>query len=210
MASVGSSCSVKQAFYQPEMKKKKQLFLDITRVPFLLFCPLCSLQCSTPPTPGCWIYKGITIQNSDIYGPEASRDSSHACCCGTCTKLFACVRKEEGYVETTFLISSFFCLALSKATDTPEDRNNPVLLYNKMELGDLNANFSLEVDLQVKKNKYTCTYTLLLTEFAVSLSAFFLSLIFIPLRCLFLTCPEAVQLELLHRQNNEHSQHQRS
>lgn len=39
----------------------------------------------------------------------------------------------------------------SKATDTPEDRNNPVLLYNKMELGDLNANFSLEVELQVKK-----------------------------------------------------------
>lgn len=42
------------------------------------------------------------------------------------------------------------CLALSKATDTPEDRNNPVLLYNKMELGDLNANFTLEVESQVK------------------------------------------------------------
>lgn len=56
-------------------------------------------------------------------------------------------------LRSTFLISSFFCLALSKATDTPEDRNNPVLLYNKMELGDLNANFSLEVESQVKKNK---------------------------------------------------------
>uniref|UniRef100_A0A674C042 Neprilysin n=1 Tax=Salmo trutta TaxID=8032 RepID=A0A674C042_SALTR len=38
---------------------------------------------------------------------------------------------------------------IANATDTPEDRNNPVLLYNKMELGVLNANFSLEVDTQV-------------------------------------------------------------
>uniref|UniRef100_A0A4W6BZ76 Neprilysin n=1 Tax=Lates calcarifer TaxID=8187 RepID=A0A4W6BZ76_LATCA len=28
---------------------------------------------------------------------------------------------------------------IANATDTPEDRNNPVLLYNKMELGDLNV-----------------------------------------------------------------------
>uniref|UniRef100_A0A665TTQ8 Neprilysin n=1 Tax=Echeneis naucrates TaxID=173247 RepID=A0A665TTQ8_ECHNA len=35
---------------------------------------------------------------------------------------------------------------IANATDTPEDRNNPVLLYNKMELGDLNANFTLEVE----------------------------------------------------------------
>lgn len=35
---------------------------------------------------------------------------------------------------------------IANATDTPEDRNNPVLLYNKMELGDLNANFSLEIE----------------------------------------------------------------
>uniref|UniRef100_A0A3Q3LZ48 Neprilysin n=1 Tax=Mastacembelus armatus TaxID=205130 RepID=A0A3Q3LZ48_9TELE len=41
------------------------------------------------------------------------------------------------------------CRVLSKATDTPEERNNPVWLYNKMELGDLNANFSLEVESQV-------------------------------------------------------------
>ncbi|XP_068173675.1 neprilysin-like isoform X3 [Antennarius striatus] len=38
---------------------------------------------------------------------------------------------------------------IANATDTPEDRNNPVLLYNKMELGDLNANFTLEVDSKV-------------------------------------------------------------
>uniref|UniRef100_A0A3B4VQN0 Neprilysin n=1 Tax=Seriola dumerili TaxID=41447 RepID=A0A3B4VQN0_SERDU len=38
---------------------------------------------------------------------------------------------------------------IANATDTPEDRNNPVLLYNKMELGDLNANFTLEVESQV-------------------------------------------------------------
>lgn len=35
---------------------------------------------------------------------------------------------------------------IANATDTPEDRNNPVLLYNKMELGDMNANFTLEVE----------------------------------------------------------------
>uniref|UniRef100_A0A4W5R5Z8 Neprilysin n=1 Tax=Hucho hucho TaxID=62062 RepID=A0A4W5R5Z8_9TELE len=33
---------------------------------------------------------------------------------------------------------------IANATDTPEDRNNPVLIYNKMELSVLNANFSLE------------------------------------------------------------------
>uniref|UniRef100_A0A3Q1ILH9 Neprilysin n=1 Tax=Anabas testudineus TaxID=64144 RepID=A0A3Q1ILH9_ANATE len=38
---------------------------------------------------------------------------------------------------------------IANATDTPEDRNNPVLLYNKMELGDLNANFTLEVESKV-------------------------------------------------------------
>ncbi|CAF97373.1 unnamed protein product, partial [Tetraodon nigroviridis] len=33
--------------------------------------------------------------------------------------------------------------------DTQEDRSNPGFLYNKMELGDLNANFTIEVDSQV-------------------------------------------------------------
>uniref|UniRef100_A0A8C1VE93 Neprilysin n=1 Tax=Cyprinus carpio TaxID=7962 RepID=A0A8C1VE93_CYPCA len=35
------------------------------------------------------------------------------------------------------------------ATDTPEDRNNPVLLYNKMPLETLNNNFTLEFDSRV-------------------------------------------------------------
>uniref|UniRef100_A0A8C5HXN3 Neprilysin n=1 Tax=Gouania willdenowi TaxID=441366 RepID=A0A8C5HXN3_GOUWI len=38
---------------------------------------------------------------------------------------------------------------IANATDTPEDRNSPVLLYNKMELGDLNTNFTLEVESKV-------------------------------------------------------------
>uniref|UniRef100_A0A3Q2DSW8 Neprilysin n=1 Tax=Cyprinodon variegatus TaxID=28743 RepID=A0A3Q2DSW8_CYPVA len=38
---------------------------------------------------------------------------------------------------------------IANATDTPEDRNNPVLLYNKMELGELNSNFTLEIESQV-------------------------------------------------------------
>ncbi|KAM6961466.1 neprilysin-like [Aplochiton taeniatus] len=43
---------------------------------------------------------------------------------------------------------------IANATDTPEDRNNPVLLYNKMELALLNANFTLEVDSQGFDWKY--------------------------------------------------------
>uniref|UniRef100_A0AAR2JV36 Neprilysin n=1 Tax=Pygocentrus nattereri TaxID=42514 RepID=A0AAR2JV36_PYGNA len=35
---------------------------------------------------------------------------------------------------------------LANATDTPEDRNNPVLLYNKMPLETLNTNFTLEFE----------------------------------------------------------------
>uniref|UniRef100_A0A8C1H1Y2 Neprilysin n=1 Tax=Cyprinus carpio carpio TaxID=630221 RepID=A0A8C1H1Y2_CYPCA len=35
---------------------------------------------------------------------------------------------------------------IANATDTPEDRNNPVLLYNKMPLEILNNNFTLEFD----------------------------------------------------------------
>ncbi|CAL8334733.1 unnamed protein product, partial [Boreogadus saida] len=38
---------------------------------------------------------------------------------------------------------------LANATDTLEERNNPVLLYNKMKLSDLNTNFTLEVESQV-------------------------------------------------------------
>uniref|UniRef100_A0AAY4CNT4 Neprilysin n=1 Tax=Denticeps clupeoides TaxID=299321 RepID=A0AAY4CNT4_9TELE len=33
---------------------------------------------------------------------------------------------------------------IANATDTSEDRNNPVLLYNKMDLGDMNLNFTLD------------------------------------------------------------------
>uniref|UniRef100_A0A8C5BIF0 Neprilysin n=1 Tax=Gadus morhua TaxID=8049 RepID=A0A8C5BIF0_GADMO len=38
---------------------------------------------------------------------------------------------------------------IANATDTLEERNNPVLLYNKMKLSDLNTNFTLEVESQV-------------------------------------------------------------
>uniref|UniRef100_A0A8C2CW84 Neprilysin n=1 Tax=Cyprinus carpio TaxID=7962 RepID=A0A8C2CW84_CYPCA len=38
---------------------------------------------------------------------------------------------------------------IANATDTPEDRNNPVLLYNKMPLETLNNNFTLEFDSRV-------------------------------------------------------------
>lgn len=105
----------------------------------------------------------------------------------------------------TLLIPSFFVLRSLKATDTPEDRNNPVLLYNKMELGDLNANFSLEIESKVLAVQRTRTLSV-----RTPAQPSFLLLICIRLRCLSVTCPEAVQLELLHRQDNEYSQHQRS
>lgn len=59
------------------------------------------------------------------------------------------------------------CLVLSKATDTPEDRNNPVLLYNKLALGDLNANFTLEIESKVKKKLFVSSllFTFLLFSY---------------------------------------------
>uniref|UniRef100_A0A8K9V2N0 Neprilysin n=1 Tax=Oncorhynchus mykiss TaxID=8022 RepID=A0A8K9V2N0_ONCMY len=47
---------------------------------------------------------------------------------------------------------------IANATDTPEDRNNPVLLYNKMELGVLNANFSLEVMMNPSSQVFDWSY----------------------------------------------------
>ncbi|XP_056094725.1 neprilysin-like [Rhinichthys klamathensis goyatoka] len=38
---------------------------------------------------------------------------------------------------------------IANATDTPEDRNNPVLLYNKVPLETLNNNFTLDFDSRV-------------------------------------------------------------
>lgn len=64
----------------------------------------------------------------------------------------------------TLLIPGFFVLRSLKATDTPEDRNNPVLLYNKMELGDLNANFSLEIESKVLAVKRTSACRFLLSR----------------------------------------------
>lgn len=43
----------------------------------------------------------------------------------------------------------FMLSVLSQATDTPEDRNNPVLLYNKVPLETLNNNFTLDFDSKV-------------------------------------------------------------
>lgn len=69
---------------------------------------------------------------------------------GPALQSYACVRKQEGLFCDSILDFLPLCLTHSKATDTPEDRKNPVLLYNKMELGDLNANFTLEVESRVK------------------------------------------------------------
>lgn len=88
-------------------------------------------------------------------------------------------------------------LLFSQATDTPEDRNNPVLLYNKMELGDLNANFTLEVESGVKQTNKT------LWEIAALF--FFLKSCF---NTFLIFSPKEVWLELLYSSDNEHSEHQ--
>lgn len=53
----------------------------------------------------------------------------------------------------------FLLLSYSQATDTQEDRNHPGFLYNKMDLGDLNANFTIEVDSQVKYSDFAAFFS---------------------------------------------------
>lgn len=82
----------------------------------------------------------------------------------------------------------------SQATDTPEDRNNPVLLYNKVPLETLNNNFTLDFDTRVKKiykkkrkkkcylpfipyNKYLCSFPIICIIWSLMNSIIFLILI---------------------------------
>lgn len=53
-----------------------------------------------------------------------------------------------------------------------------MLLYNKMELGDLNANFTLEVDSKVKRDSS-------LSEVAICLNPLVLTLFFFLFVCAF-------------------------
>uniref|UniRef100_A0AAR2KSE7 Neprilysin n=1 Tax=Pygocentrus nattereri TaxID=42514 RepID=A0AAR2KSE7_PYGNA len=84
-------------------------------------------------------------------------------CCGVCSQacttyenfmvdLAVLVRRDKGLEvnESSIRQEVTRVMALEKelanATDTPEDRNNPVLLYNKMPLETLNTNFTLEFE----------------------------------------------------------------
>lgn len=150
VAPVCSSCCVKQAVNQPDPYTTTQASTGF-HSPRLSFCAglLCSLPCFTSPPLGCWLLQGSHRSSSDIYRPEASWDSKYVCCCWTCVRM---CQETGGLCCDSILDFQPLYFALSKATDTPEDRNNPVLLYNKMELGDLNANFTLELESQVKIN----------------------------------------------------------
>ncbi|XP_003968387.2 neprilysin isoform X1 [Takifugu rubripes] len=70
------------------------------------------------------------------------------------TELAKLIRNDRGLAVNETQISEEvirileFESDLANATDTQEDRNHPGFLYNKMELGDLNANFTIEVDSQ--------------------------------------------------------------
>lgn len=108
---------------------------------------------------------------SDIYRAKASWDAKYVWCCWTCTATVRMCQETGGLWQHSWFYP--LCLALSKATDTPEDRNNPVLLYNKMELGDLNANFTLEIESQVKKKFFV--YHSLLFSFHIDTSCSSLS-----------------------------------
>lgn len=99
---------------------------------------------------------------------------------GPAPQLYTC-QETGGLCCDSILDFLPLCLTHSKATDTPEDRNNPVLLYNKMELGDLNANFTLEVESRVKIDSSCCQNLL-----------FFVSPSFLLSNTVFLFCLEGV------------------
>lgn len=88
------------------------------------------------------------------------------------------------------------CTPHCQATDTQEDRSNPGFLYNKMELADLNANFTIEVDSQVF-NK--CSSIRISTFFSLAPASFTL---------FFLNPSIDFQLDLFHGENNGYSQYQ--
>lgn len=60
--------------------------------------------------------------------------------------------------ELTFNLSLSFT---PKANDSPSVSNDRELRYNRMELGDLNANFTLEVESRVNRLPGTGTVSLL-------------------------------------------------
>lgn len=105
---------------------------------------------------------------------------------GPAPQIVCACQETGGLCCDSILDFQLLCLVLFKATDTPEDRNNPVLLYNKMELGDLNANFTLEVESQVR-----------IHSSAVRICCFFFSIlplshIFFSSLSVLLTCLEAI------------------
>lgn len=154
VAPVRSSCCVKQAVNQPDPHKttllRHQQVSKSTAV--TLFC---SLPCFTSPSLDCWLLQGGPgVRALTFTGPKPPETQICFLLLDR-SLLTAIVRmcQETGwlYCDSVLYVQPL-CLVLSKATDTPEDRNNPVLLYNKMELGDLNANFTLELESKVKIN----------------------------------------------------------
>lgn len=158
MAAVWSSCYVKQAVNQPDPCTTN--FLRYEQVYTVHVChsvlDVCSAHChaSLPLLSAAGFYKARQTVRALTFTDLKPPGTPNVCCCWTCTSLVH-VRKQAGLCCDRILDFLPLWLTHSQATDTPEDRNNPVLLYNKMELGDLNANFTLEVESQVKIDSFS-------------------------------------------------------
>ncbi|KAK2847818.1 hypothetical protein Q7C36_009500 [Tachysurus vachellii] len=104
---------------------------------------------------GGWLKKNIIPETSSRYSTfDILRDELEACTTyeNFMVDLAVLVRKDrrlevnETKIREEVAIVMQMEKEISDATDTPEDRNNPVLLYNKMPLETLNTNFTLEFE----------------------------------------------------------------
>lgn len=155
VAPVRSRCRVKQAVNQPDPYTAtffRHQQVSTVHVCHSVLVPLRShAMLHLPSTRLLGFYKAVTVRALTFTNLKPPWTPNLFVAAGHCTANCMHVSGNGRLMlwQHSWFSTSLSC-TLSKATDTPEDRNNPVLLYNKMELGDLNANFTLEVESQVK------------------------------------------------------------
>ncbi len=153
MAPVRSSCHVKQAVNQPV--PCTTTFVRHQQVSTVHVCHsklVCSAHChaSLPHHSAAGFYKAVTVQALTFTDLRTPGTPNMFVAAGPVLQIVCMCQEMRGLRCDSILGFKLLCLTPSKATDTPEDRNNPVLLYNKMELKDMITNFTLEVESQVK------------------------------------------------------------
>ncbi len=153
MAPVRSSCHVKQAVNQPV--PCTTTFVRHQQVSTVHVCHsklVCSAHChaSLPHHSAAGFYKAVTVQALTFTDLRPPGTPNMFVAAGPVLQIVCMCQEMRGLRCDSILGFKLLCLTPSKATDTPEDRNNPVLLYNKMELQDMITNFTLEVESQVK------------------------------------------------------------